>query len=188
MSQELSATTSFVESHTKSERSNVTGKRDRNLSLRHRDKSPFPQKRKYALKGEKVRANRERDGVQQEERYYVSRRHRPPASIRAGALISWSTRPDMLERSVETEFYSVCLTWHSLMHYFDAKLQKKRRNPNNFVTSIEVGMQNSGLASSLATIHFAAYPLATIPGAIFSVWHNLSGAAVAYLYRKKQSK
>ena len=49
--------------------------------------------------------------------------------------------------------------------------------------SIEVGMQNSGLASSLATIHFAAYPLATIPGAIFSVWHNLSGAAVAYLYR-----
>lgn len=52
--------------------------------------------------------------------------------------------------------------------------------------SIEVGMQNSGLASSLATIHFAAYPLATIPGAIFSVWHNLSGAAVAYLYRRRQ--
>ena len=50
--------------------------------------------------------------------------------------------------------------------------------------SIEVGMQNSGLASSLATIHFAAYPLATIPGAIFSVWHNLSGAAIAYLYRR----
>ena len=54
--------------------------------------------------------------------------------------------------------------------------------------SIEVGMQNSGLASSLATIHFAAYPLATIPGAIFSVWHNLSGAAVAYLYRTRQKK
>ncbi len=52
--------------------------------------------------------------------------------------------------------------------------------------SIEVGMQNSGLASSLATLHFAAYPLATIPGAIFSVWHNLSGATVAYLYRRRQ--
>ena len=50
--------------------------------------------------------------------------------------------------------------------------------------SIEVGMQNSGLASSLATLHFAAYPLATIPGAIFSVWHNISGAAVAWLYRR----
>ena len=56
--------------------------------------------------------------------------------------------------------------------------------PKKRAVSIEVGMQNSGLASSLATIHFAAYPLATIPGAIFSVWHNLSGAAVAYLYRK----
>ena len=52
--------------------------------------------------------------------------------------------------------------------------------------SIEVGMQNSGLASSLATLHFAAYPLATIPGAIFSVWHNISGATVAYLYRRKE--
>ncbi|MBQ8128060.1 MAG: bile acid:sodium symporter family protein [Prevotella sp.] len=56
--------------------------------------------------------------------------------------------------------------------------------PKRKAISIEVGMQNSGLASSLATIHFAAYPLATIPGALFSVWHNLSGAAVAYLYRK----
>ena len=57
-------------------------------------------------------------------------------------------------------------------------------DPKKRAISIEVGMQNSGLASSLATIHFAAYPLASIPGAIFSVWHNLSGAAVAYLYRK----
>ncbi|MBP3229458.1 MAG: bile acid:sodium symporter family protein [Prevotella sp.] len=48
--------------------------------------------------------------------------------------------------------------------------------------SIEVGMQNSGLASGLATLHFAAFPLATIPGAVFSVWHNISGALVAKLY------
>ena len=53
--------------------------------------------------------------------------------------------------------------------------------------SIEVGMQNSGLASSLATIHFAAYPLATIPGAIFSVWHNISGALVARIYTRNQT-
>lgn len=50
--------------------------------------------------------------------------------------------------------------------------------------SIEVGMQNSGLASSLATLHFAAYPMATIPGAVFSVWHNISGAVVARLYAR----
>jgi BASS family bile acid:Na+ symporter len=50
--------------------------------------------------------------------------------------------------------------------------------------SVEVGMQNSGLASSLATLHFAAYPLATIPGALFSVWHNISGAVVARIYSR----
>ena len=57
--------------------------------------------------------------------------------------------------------------------------------PKKRAISIEVGMQNSGLASSLATLHFAAYPMATIPGAIFSVWHNISGAIVAWLYTKK---
>jgi BASS family bile acid:Na+ symporter len=56
--------------------------------------------------------------------------------------------------------------------------------PKKRAISIEVGMQNSGLASSLATLHFATFPLASIPGAIFSVWHNISGAVVAYLYRK----
>lgn len=45
--------------------------------------------------------------------------------------------------------------------------------------SIEVGMQNSGLATGLAAAHFAQYPLATIPGAIFSTWHNISGALYA---------
>jgi len=53
--------------------------------------------------------------------------------------------------------------------------------------SIEVGMQNSGLASSLATIHFATFPMATIPGAVFSVWHNISGAMVAKLYSMHNS-
>ncbi|MGL4343636.1 MAG: bile acid:sodium symporter family protein [Cellulosilyticaceae bacterium] len=43
--------------------------------------------------------------------------------------------------------------------------------------AIEVGMQNSGLAVTLATAHFN--PVAAIPGAIFSVWHNISGSLVA---------
>jgi bile acid:Na+ symporter, BASS family len=50
--------------------------------------------------------------------------------------------------------------------------------------SIEVGMQNSGLATSLATTHFAMYPLATIPGAVFSVWHNISGAILANIFAR----
>ena len=60
-------------------------------------------------------------------------------------------------------------------------------DPKKRAISIEVGMQNSGLASSLATIHFAAYPLASIPGAIFSVWHNISGAMVARFYASSSS-
>jgi BASS family bile acid:Na+ symporter len=54
--------------------------------------------------------------------------------------------------------------------------------------SIEVGMQNSGLASSLATLHFAAYPMATLPGAVFSVWHNMSGAIVARLFARNEKE
>lgn len=58
------------------------------------------------------------------------------------------------------------------------------QKPKCVALSIEVGMQNSGLASSLAVLHFAAYPLATIPGAVFSVWHNISGALMARFYSK----
>lgn len=50
--------------------------------------------------------------------------------------------------------------------------------------AIEVGMQNSGLAVSLATANFAANPLATLPGAIFSVWHNIAGSIFASIRRK----
>lgn len=49
--------------------------------------------------------------------------------------------------------------------------------------SIEVGMQNSALATSLAATHFAMFPMAAVPGAIFSVWHNFSGSIVAHLLR-----
>ena len=50
--------------------------------------------------------------------------------------------------------------------------------------SIEIGMQNSGLATSLANSAFAQLPMATVPGAVFSVWHNISGAILASIYRR----
>ena len=50
--------------------------------------------------------------------------------------------------------------------------------------SIEVGMQNSGLACSLATAHFSALAMASVPGAVFSVWHNISGALLAKIFSK----
>ncbi|MEW5351119.1 MULTISPECIES: bile acid:sodium symporter family protein [unclassified Streptomyces] len=49
--------------------------------------------------------------------------------------------------------------------------------PASRAMAFEVGMQNSGLAASLATAHFS--PLAALPAAVFSVWHNISGAVVA---------
>lgn len=50
--------------------------------------------------------------------------------------------------------------------------------------SIEIGMQNSGLATSLAGTAFPDLAMATVPGAIFSVWHNISGAVLANIFRK----
>ncbi|APU14693.1 MULTISPECIES: bile acid:sodium symporter family protein [Actinoalloteichus] len=49
--------------------------------------------------------------------------------------------------------------------------------------SVEIGMQNSGLAASLATVHFT--PLAALPAALFSVWHNISGALIATYWARK---
>lgn len=50
--------------------------------------------------------------------------------------------------------------------------------------SVEIGMQNSGLATSLAGTAFPDLAMATVPGAIFSVWHNISGAILANLYNR----
>ena len=50
--------------------------------------------------------------------------------------------------------------------------------------AIEVGMQNSGLAVALAIKHFSA--TAALPGAIFSIWHNISGSALAFFWSKKK--
>jgi BASS family bile acid:Na+ symporter len=49
--------------------------------------------------------------------------------------------------------------------------------------AIEVGMQNSGLAVALAVAHFS--PLAAVPGALFSVWHNLSGSLLASVWARR---
>ena len=42
---------------------------------------------------------------------------------------------------------------------------------------------NSGLAAALATTHFN--PAAALPGAIFSVWHNVSGSLLASYWARK---
>ena len=49
--------------------------------------------------------------------------------------------------------------------------------------AIEVGMQNSGLAVALASQYFQ--PISALPGAVFSIWHNLSGPILAIIPKSK---
>ncbi|WP_244833444.1 bile acid:sodium symporter family protein [Clostridium sp. BJN0001] len=61
-------------------------------------------------------------------------------------------------------------------------LEKKR------TISIEVGMQNAGLATSLATAYFASAPQAAIAAAVSCVWHSISGTILAGFYARLDLK
>ena len=73
--------------------------------------------------------------------------------------------------------YALGFAVAKLMHMDMAKVK---------AVSIEVGMQNSGLAASLALLHFG--PAAAIPGALFSVWHNISGSLAANYLSSRMKK
>ena len=49
--------------------------------------------------------------------------------------------------------------------------------------AIEVGMQNSGLAVALAQTYFQS--LTALPGALFSIWHNITGSILSGYWSKK---
>ncbi|MBP3036648.1 bile acid:sodium symporter family protein [Arthrobacter sp. zg-ZUI100] len=55
--------------------------------------------------------------------------------------------------------------------------------PSRRTMAVEVGMQNSGLAAGLAREYFT--PEAALPAAVFSVWHNVSGALMAAYWRRR---
>lgn len=54
--------------------------------------------------------------------------------------------------------------------------------------SLETGMQNSGLGAALAAVHFKTNPVAAVPSAIFSFWHNISGPLLATYWAQKAEK
>lgn len=72
-----------------------------------------------------------------------------------------------------------------LLGYLAARLTGQPERVARTV-AIEVGMQNSGLASGLAATFFT--PTAALPGAVFSVWHNLSGALLAAYFRSRDAR
>jgi len=70
--------------------------------------------------------------------------------------------------------------------YFLSKLLKFSEK-NSQTVSIEVGMQNSGLATELARSNFPDFSLATVPGAISALTHCILGSIAAGLCRLKES-
>lgn len=78
-----------------------------------------------------------------------------------------------------------CVVLHNLLGlasgYGLARLLRRPRREARTL-AIEVGMQNSGLGVALAIQYFS--PVASLPGAIFSIWHNVSGSFLAGIWSR----
>jgi BASS family bile acid:Na+ symporter len=112
----------------------------------------------------------------------------PLVSVTAITLIVAAVVSHNSERILETGFvvFAVVIL-HNLLGYvvgFALGLVLKLPLPRKKALAIEIGMQNSGLATSLAGSAFPDLAMATVPGAIFSVWHNISGALLANIFRR----
>lgn len=65
---------------------------------------------------------------------------------------------------------------------FMMKMKRKK------ALTLEIGMQNSGMATSLAVAAFPGMAMAAVPAAVFSVWQYVSGAVLAGIFRKISKK
>ena len=65
---------------------------------------------------------------------------------------------------------------------YAAGLAARFTKPKRRTVSIEVGMQNAGLATVLAGRHFPSMPEAAIASAVSCVWHSISGALLAGVF------
>lgn len=114
----------------------------------------------------------------------------PAVSVTAITLIVASVVSHNSERIMETgAVVFVVVILHNVLGYLAGYLlgaALKLPTAKIKALSIEVGMQNSGLATSLAATAFPNLAMAAVPGAIFSVWHNISGAILANILRRKQ--
>ena len=116
----------------------------------------------------------------------------PLISVLAITLIVAAVVSHNAERILETgAIVFVVVILHNVLGYivgFALGLVLKLPMSKKKALSIEIGMQNSGLATSLAGSAFPDLAMATVPGAIFSVWHNISGALLANIYRRLEDK
>lgn len=110
----------------------------------------------------------------------------PAVSVIAITLIVAAVVSHNAERMLKTgAVVLIIVILHNLLGYATGyllgtllKLPLSKRK----ALSVEIGMQNSGLATSLAGTAFPNLAMATVPGAVFSVWHNISGAVLANLF------
>ena len=114
----------------------------------------------------------------------------PLVSVTAIVLIVASVVSHNSEKILSTGLlvFAVVIC-HNLLGYAAGYLigvVLKQDLPRKKALAIEVGMQNSGLATSLAGTAFPELAMATVPGAIFSVWHNISGAILANIFCRKE--
>ena len=80
---------------------------------------------------------------------------------------------------------------HNMLGYlcgFFVGIAFKMDLPRKKAVAIEIGMQNSGLSTSLAANAFPDMVMATVPGAVFSIWHNISGAVLAGIFRRMEGE
>ncbi len=116
----------------------------------------------------------------------------PAVSVAAVALIVAAVVSHQAEQILRTGpvVFAVVIL-HNLLGYaagFGAASLLRMPLDRKKALTVEVGMQNSGLATSLAKTAFVSMPMAAVPGAIFSVWHNLSGAVLAGILRHVEEK
>lgn len=116
----------------------------------------------------------------------------PVVSVVAITLIVAAVVSHNSSKILETGFvvFAVVILHNVLGYAFGYLLGRILKLPlsKKKALSVEIGMQNSGLATSLAGSAFPDLAMATVPGAIFSVWHNISGAILANIFRRMEEK
>lgn len=112
----------------------------------------------------------------------------PSVSVIAICLIVAAVVSHNAEKILTTgAIVFVVVILHNLLGYacgFGLGRVLRLNAPKCKALSVEIGMQNSGLATSLAGSAFPELAMATVPGAIFSVWHNISGAILANIFSR----
>lgn len=108
-----------------------------------------------------------------------------------GGVVS-TVHDDLVARGLMLFLWTFAVVFcHNSLGYllgWTAGTLAKFNMPKKRTISIEVGMQNAGLATVLAGTFFAAQPLAVLPCAISCAWHSISGTILAGIFLKFDGK